>query len=406
MATASGGPREAAKLKARFLDDAILQLKLLLQRSRKFDAVSNTKELLKAQRALVRQGYPAEYSARSLRLDEDDVKASLRTIQHWIICFASDSGAASMICEKLVEVALQLGYEQHETTHSRFSRNKDKPSSKDEEATVDDLVDDDSLEFFLLETLYICMKESFAKGHRIEVSQGVSRFCFGFLHFKYSNPIRNKAAQCLGEISISNIQDIIPLFENMMLRLKGSSKSREFVPYQHAVGFLTFGVESSVRCDMTLLYFELVAAIMPKTDRGVLRREISASLVSVLGRLVPMDGASSVESSSWVRFCNSAPGKRLMVSWELMYNATLKWAKKSKHATFSFTLLCTLLTRAPSSFSEERTVPLLTFITSGSSFNEFVCYFRVPLWSSYVQKLMQPIVDTPLPCSSKEREGQ
>ncbi len=84
-------------------------------------------------------------------------------------------------------------------------------------------------------------------------------------------------------------------------RAAAAEQEREFVPYQRAASHLELSVGTADNTASSIRYICAIAASMGRFNRGVLRREMSASLSDGLARLMaPSDEASVISHQSSV----------------------------------------------------------------------------------------------------------
>jgi hypothetical protein len=124
--------------------------------------------------------------------------------------------------------------------------------------------DDDSVDFFLLDTLYkifssIIQAEGFTRKQNMfekhdehrrtpnpalleNTPQKMLRFCFDHLHHTHSVPVQHAASLCIGVLSRFFLAKVEFLFTDRLKKLKKDKELREYASYQKAVKYLDFGV--------------------------------------------------------------------------------------------------------------------------------------------------------------------
>ncbi len=120
---------------------------------------------------------------------------------------------------------------------------------------------------------------------------------------------------------------------------------RRLCPFQQAVRYLSFGVDTPARVGITCEFFEMMAEHVKAVDRGVLRRDVCESLKHAILFLK--------DQAAWAQFTQhesfSLRAAQLFKALRLLYAGISKWTSKEKHRMWALDLLVHLrcLSRDP-----------------------------------------------------------
>ena len=113
------------------------------------------------------------------------------------------------------------------------------------------------------------------------------------------------------------------------------------MPFQHAVRYLSFGFTTKDQSENTLKYLTQLHQVMARTDRGVLRAEMCATLAVVLKEL--LDSEDPEMREAWHSFeTNSVEAERFWRLYKSIYTLVKNWSRKSKHMVFCYDLMKTM----------------------------------------------------------------
>jgi hypothetical protein len=98
--------------------------------------------------------------------------------------------------------------------------------------------------------------------------QKMLTFCFDHLHHTHSVPVRHAAALCIGVLSRFFLAKVEFLFTDRLKKLKKDKELREYASYQKAVKYLDFGVAtrtSHLNSAPTFLYRSVPSVVLTQS---------------------------------------------------------------------------------------------------------------------------------------------
>lgn len=336
---------------------ALGELDILLGRKLELDTVAGSQD------SSVKGGRPANvfHGDQAADFSSDEIKLRLKQLQRWLQVVVSPQ-QAEQLWSKL-------------QAHEKIFENSNKIAAKgrhtkDKQETVDDVGDDQSPTYFLLETFYkVCGALLQEDGFYLEedlfnpdpkpaskeakvvdtsvlqsVPESLISFCFSRLHLSFSGAIRRVAGMCLGFLSKHFLQMIASMFLNSLAAIKKDADAREYVTYQKALSLLDFGFRAGDQVNATVAYFSGLAAQMKKIDRGVLRMEVCESLRQIFVKILPSK-ANTRQTTQWDLFQASESKEyvEFQDAVDKIYQIVKQWSKKDKHSPFCYDVMCVMV---------------------------------------------------------------
>jgi hypothetical protein len=294
-------------------------------------------------------------------LSRFDLQEDLRLLQQWLQPFVSFADVDE-IYEVLSPLCAERSVQSVPDRGSLLSPNK-APSTQDKKASIDELRRDNSVEFFVFDTLYLVLKSLLDRyadkpdelyAGLMLVPSALIRFSCDHLHHTKPIAVRHAASQCLGMLSKhpSFLQTVTQILSSKLSGISKSEHYREFSSFQPVVGYLQFDLVLDSHIEGTAHYLTDLSMNMKKVMRGVLRREMCDSLRDVFVKTLPMDQVSFLNPETKKnQETDSATVKRkaLLLQWWRAYDTVFgivwKWKDKAKHFLFCIGLLQTMVLR-------------------------------------------------------------
>lgn len=158
-----------------------------------------------------------------------------------------------------------------------------------------------------------------------------------YMNHDQPNAVRAAAGDILGSLSISarHCQTIIDKFWKQFTACKRDDDFRNFASWVDGVEKLQLSLSTPELTESAMHFLNSFISSQKKIERGVLRMKFLAALSVIIGRL-----NKSLTSN------NPEYNKALNDIW----NIAEKWSNKSKHVSFCYQFLCSLLQTSESSF--------------------------------------------------------
>lgn len=320
------------------------------------DCIRQLEGLLK-RKADVVAGASCEDTPGIDSLGESDIKVAGAKLQLWLTKFVQSNSL-----DQTVNDLIRINGEYEKVAEER--KKKHAPSKTDAEANVDDLADD-SVGFFIMDTLWKVLCALFRVGEfyrpqtcfrdteeqRVRLTmfpRELATFCFKHLSFQYSSGIRNQAAQCLGVLSEEYITDVTELFVAKMKLVKKDDDQRDFAPYMAAMRFIKFGLvdaksdhtRGDVKRIATLSFFSNFNAVAKKHfARGVLRKEACETLREIFFNI----SSDKLAYERFVMTTQESEKKEYQTLLEGVWDHLWAWSDKAAHKLWAYEAMTALV---------------------------------------------------------------
>jgi len=279
-----------------------------------------------------------------------DVKLALVKIQAWLVKFVRANGLDDL-GNKLLEI--NQNYENSANAEKKGEK-KNAPTKADQKDVLIDDLRDDSVIFFVVETLHkvicavmregnvyrpqTCFSEEDDAKETVRTPMQIIQFCFDHLASNYATGVRHLSSLCLGVLSKSFLGPIVELFLTKMKTVKKEDEQRQYSSYHHAVSFLNFGLGQEAQMQCTMNFLKELAACLKKFDRGVLRHEICESIAAIFSAIL-------ADKDAWTRFKqNQSESTRTEYqdAVKSIYATLSKW-DSDKHKMWSYNAMSRIL---------------------------------------------------------------
>jgi hypothetical protein len=216
------------------------------------------------------------------------------------------------------------------------------PGQQDTEATIDDFTED-TADFWLVQTLRRAIDNATVSPSALaRIDPAIVSLLLDRLGHTHTPAVRHEAAQCLGLLSADG-EKLSVIVENYRVRMDEIRKAddcRRFVTRQRAVGALHFSFGTAAAASATIAYLTALLEALPRIDRGVLRQAVASSLSEVFERLLDSASQSTTDRCAATALQQDpALAEKFWSLYNQLFALVNKWAKKPKHALFSWTLL-------------------------------------------------------------------
>eukprot|EP01105_Mastigella_eilhardi_P026328 TRINITY_DN753_c0_g1_i4.p1 TRINITY_DN753_c0_g1~~TRINITY_DN753_c0_g1_i4.p1 ORF type:complete len:2202 (-),score=595.11 TRINITY_DN753_c0_g1_i4:69-6674(-) len=200
---------------------------------------------------------------------------------------------------------------------------------------------------FLLRTMKLalasCLQTRCATSDEIgRLPQKVREFFFDQLVYTNSLAIRREAGECLGIVSVHQLEPIVKMFTLRLLACKSDDSFREYVSYHNASVNLKFGFSRIQQVEATNYFFSAIATTSEKKiARAVLRccicNTLSVILPSILNRNLAPVRAHEFEEK------DSKQAQMFRNCYQRIFDNVCKWVKSEKTRLAALNLMSTML---------------------------------------------------------------
>jgi len=203
--------------------------------------------------------------------------------------------------------------------------------------------EDQSLEYYLLETIHIVLQLISTNPVSIDSQSATILFEYIFTKLWEHKSLRRVylSNQCLRLLSQSHLGELCGYIINKLKAPK--TTPQQYIFFQQAVRGFDFGVETVPQKTSTMLYLSYQAQILESISETKYRREICISLKHIFMQILQPGNSHKFEI--WESFCQSEDAINFWKKVEEIYRAIFKWAKnlKSSNRCVCYELLAMII---------------------------------------------------------------